>query len=133
MIRNRLSLIAATWLAIGLAHSAETPAQQTGGGAAKTRKAEPVFEMTVKVYRVDDLVLPSSDYPFRGTSLPGMAGGDRSSGRGMMMGMMGGGMGMGGGGEGGQDSATFHDAFLVAGQVAGRWRPVMTQRTAAPS
>ncbi|HEX5442503.1 MAG TPA: hypothetical protein VFW87_01680 [Pirellulales bacterium] len=98
MFRNRLSLIAASLLAIAAASGTQLPAQQTEGGAAaaKPRKAEPAPEMFVRVYRVDDLVLPSSNYPFHGTSLPGMAS-DRAPGRAMSgMGMMGGGM-MGGG------------------------------------
>lgn len=101
MKRNRLRLAAIAAIATAFFHA--------NGAAAQ--EAKPAPELAVKVYRVDDLVLPSSDYPFRGTSLPGMAGGDRASGRGMAMGMMGGGMGMmgggmmGGGGEGGQDGA----------------------------
>lgn len=99
MFRNRLSLIAVCSLAITCASSRQLPAQQIGATTAKPRKAEPVPEMIVKVYRVDDLVLPSSNYPFHGTSLPGMAS-DRSSSRAMAgMGMMGGGgmSAMGGG------------------------------------
>lgn len=109
MFRHRIVLITSTSLAIAFASGTQTPAQQTGAAAARPQKAEAAPEMVVKVYRVDDLVLPSSNYPFHGTSLPGMAG-DRPSGRAMagmmmggsMMGPMGGGQpGMGGGGGGG--------------------------------
>lgn len=104
MMRNPCNLVLATALTMSLAHETEVRAQAPGGMQGRVRKAEPAPEMVVKVYRVDDLVLPSSNYPFRGTSLPGMAG-ERGSGRGMAaMGMMGGGTMSMGGGQPGQES-----------------------------
>lgn len=76
-------------------------------------------DMVVKVYRVDDLVLPTHDYPFRGTMLPAMPTPPRSAPRqGGVMGGMGGGMGgVGGGGMGmiGQTSGEEADADATIG------------------
>lgn len=107
MLRSPHCLALATALAMTLVHGTDARAQAPGGTPPRPRKSEPAPEMVVKVYRVDDLVLPSSNYPFRGTSLPGMTA-DRGSGRAMAgmggMGMMGGGMMSMGGGQPGQES-----------------------------
>ncbi|HJT31248.1 MAG TPA: hypothetical protein VJ783_04310 [Pirellulales bacterium] len=107
MLRSPPRLVLATALSMILVHGTDARAQAPGGMPPRPRESEPAPEMVVKVYRVDDLVLPSSNYPFRGTSLPGMAG-ERGSGRAMAgmggMGMMGGGMMSMGGGQPGLES-----------------------------
>lgn len=73
---------------------------------------------TVKVYRVDDLVVPSPNYPFRGTALPDLSQRGRRAGHfGSQSGMMAGSMGEAMGGGGNQDGPG--NAMGAAGAMGG--------------
>ncbi|HVW36211.1 MAG TPA: hypothetical protein VHB99_02860, partial [Pirellulales bacterium] len=120
---QRQSILAAA-LAIIAASSQTANAQFAPGGSSGKRATSAASEVKflTKVYRVDDLIVPSPNYPFRGTWLPEMTDGrNETSGGGSsfhkrakpggamggMGGMMGGGGmpgGMGGAGSGGEES-----------------------------
>ena len=120
---QRQSILAAV-LALIAASCQTANAQYAERGASSKRATSAASDVKfiTKVYRVDDLILPSPNYPFRGTWLPEMTDGrnETSGGGGSfhkraksggvmggMGGMMpGGGMygGMGGAGGGGEES-----------------------------
>ena len=133
--------------AAGPAAQAQNPAGSLGGGKRPTAAAAE-RQLLTRVYRIDDLILPSPNYPFRGTWLPeltdgreqpsgggaglfrkhkraktgGMAGGMMGGGMGGMMGpgggMMGGGMPGGGMMGGGDDAAGGGAGMMMGGAMA---------------
>ena len=102
-----------------------------GSGGKRATNAASDVKFITKVYRVDDLILPSPNYPFRGTWLPEMthARNETSGGgsfhkrakSGGVMGGMGGMMGGGGmpGGMGRAGSGGEESMMAMGGMMAG--------------